>query len=352
MPPSLENHYDIFWSIAVLCSAPTQAALAKMGVMGHDVTTALLYSYIMVGLNARRLLNTLANSNRLARMVKELMFEGKAYLNIDTTALDAAMMKMEYLKKFVWGEGAGFTERFIPHHAFKLNVFTLKWHQHSYEPVRAFLEHQTDIERLTLWRAVYPAHVLEVQPAHILPALRVLDACPSDISRLIGGRNLTAMRFRADETTMEVDSKITDWDVQQLSLATLDVEYLRVGTVEQLKTLLDRVHWVLKAQRLVLDQDNMWGERIYGVDVEDLDACIVDVLQRVSNLPHLQTFAVISKEDAQYGILMRRELLHIRLKLASFHFCGWETCVTWYNPDHRKEKAIWGRAANEDYHWW
>ncbi|KAJ7249574.1 hypothetical protein C8J57DRAFT_1521605 [Mycena rebaudengoi] len=284
----MQKRYDIVWSIDVFCDTHTQAALSKTGIMGHNVTQTLLYCYISVGQNARKLLNTLAGSNHLARMVKELTFEGDAYLKIDTTALDAALMKMEFSKK--------------------LNVFTIKWHQESWAPVRVFLEHQKGIERLTLWRAVYLAHILEVQPANVLPALRILDACPSDIARLIGCRNLTVMRFRVDETTLDVDSKITDWDVQQLSLAPLEVEYLRVGTVEQLMTLLQFMPWASQAERIALDQDNSWGERIYGVDVIEVDSCIIDVLQHVRELPRLRTFAAVSQEDEEYGILMWKQL--------------------------------------------
>ncbi|KAJ7271751.1 hypothetical protein C8J57DRAFT_1226330 [Mycena rebaudengoi] len=345
MAPTLEDRYDIFWSIAILCNARTQAVLIKTGRMGRDVATPLLYTDISVRRNARALLVTLASNHRLARMVKELRFEGDAYLKIDTTALDAALMKMEYLKKFVWGEGVGISERFIPFHAFKLNVFTIKWRQESWPVVQAFLAHQTGIERLTLWRAVYPAHVLEVQPAAVLPALRILDACPSDIARLIGGHNLTAMRFRADETTTDVDSKITEWDVQQLLLATVNVEYLRVGTVEQLTTLLHSVHWAPQAQRLALDQDNSWGERIYGVDVEDLDSCIIDVLERVRILPHLQTFAVISQEDEEYGVMMYQELRkradgHLRCDHGSLSPPSWCNICT-----HKQA------AARQVVHW-
>jgi hypothetical protein len=81
-----------------------------------------------------------------------------------------------------------------------------------------------------------------------------------------------------------------------------------------------------------------------------MEPCLYEMMARIVDLPDLKVFAVVSEEDDNYGVLMYKHLCKCGTKLHTFHFCGWNTCVTWLWPGRKTEKAVWGRAQNDVYH--
>ncbi|KAJ7260066.1 hypothetical protein C8J57DRAFT_1233085 [Mycena rebaudengoi] len=326
--------YDVLWCIAFFSSLQAKKQLALISAIGYNVVTPLLYRRIRVGQTARQLIRTLALSNRHAQLVQELHFLGNAFLMFSNPAMNAALLKMESLTHLSFQESVTFDHLLAPYHLFRLKVFTVKQHP-NWDKLWHFLQHQPTLERLGLGQTSPEQAIEVVHPQTLVPGLRVLDCFPSDLARFIGARNLTAIRIRVDDGARLGGPPFTQWEIEQLSGSTTFVESLRVATIEQLTALLDQVHWAQKVKKLVLDNN--------GGDVEELNDNVYEILTRISQFPHLRAFAIVSDEDVEYGIKMYQHLHGLSTKLVMFHFCGWETCITWLQPGRSSKEAIWGR---------